>query len=500
MALSGSQSRLKELCSCSSGVSVVSFAILLLLPSAPALAALIDQTALKQPYAERVGDRSSSTSQPDSVPEAAVSLEPFVYVESPQDALTEMDAHAQADAQTDEADGEANADDGAAIDDEGDINNEADPGADPIDGPSLPSEPPDPLLTTPFDPLSFPSNASPDPSEPTLQQPPSSNRPSVFDALQRPDFDAYRLGPGDSFFVSVRRFPDLNFQATLDIQGNVIVPLEGVTPFTGLTLAATTERIRAIYDQYVVNPDVSVTLVAQRGVEVTVLGEIVRPGFYPLGAPQLATALLSAGGTTGQADLRDVSIQRRLPDGRFIESRTIDLFTPLKQGLPLPDVALQDGDVITVGQLDPAILDEYDRDLVSRSTLAQPTITVRVLNYSINGGLAAIQLPNGSRFVDLLVQSNVNPDTANLGAVALIRFDEEAGRAIPITLDANNAFRGDPGENPPLQDNDVVIVNRNLAARISYALNTFTQPFRDVLGFLLFFESLGNAAGDLFGP
>jgi polysaccharide export outer membrane protein len=52
----------------------------------------------------------------------------------------------------------------------------------------------------------------------------------------------------------VPRFPELSFQATLDIQGNVIVPLEGAVNFNGLTLDQTEQLINSIYDQYVVNP------------------------------------------------------------------------------------------------------------------------------------------------------------------------------------------------------------------------------------------------------
>ncbi|MBE7384555.1 MAG: polysaccharide biosynthesis/export family protein [Leptolyngbya sp. SIO1E4] len=346
---------------------------------------------------------------------------------------------------------------------------------------------------------------------PLPQQQPNLSNPGggpfnlILGEPQTPDFETYRLGPGDSIFVNVRQFPDLSFQATLDLQGNVVVPLQGVTPLGGLTLQEAGNLVGQIYNQYVVGPDVGITLVAQRGVEVTILGEVVRPGFYPLGAPQISSALLTAGGTTGQADLRSVMIQRRLPDGQLLE-RAVDLFTPLKDGQELPDVALQDGDVIIVERLDPAALDEYDRALVSRSTIAQPTITVRLLNYGANrtrgtgGGLTAIELPNGSRFADALVSVNVNPDTARLRRIALIRFDEEAGQAISTTLDGNQAFRGDPSENPPLQDNDVIIVDRNLVTRITYALNTVTQPFRDVLGFLLFFDSLADSAENIFGP
>ncbi|MDB9528032.1 polysaccharide biosynthesis/export family protein [Oscillatoria sp. CS-180] len=378
--------------------------------------------------------------------------------------------------------------------------------ADADEEPSAPSDfRPNPEYTAPLPPV----DSNPPSLPPVQQLPPPSPDPfmeSLFGAPQTPDFDTYRLGPGDSFFVNVRQFPDLSFQATLDIQGNVIVPLQGVVSFNGRTLQETEALISQIYDQYVVNPDVSITLVAQRGVEVTILGEVVRPGYYPLGAPQIAAALLSAGGTTGDADLRSVSIQRRLPDGQLLE-RTIDLFTPLSEGEEIPNVALQDGDVILVERLDPAALDEYDRTLVARSTLAQPVITVRFLNYgsgslggATSGSLTAIDMPNGSRFADALVRVSLNPDTSNLNEVALIRFDEEAGQAVTTTLNGHDAFRGLPAENPPLRDNDVIIVNRTALAKITYALNTFTQPFRDVLGFLLFFDQLAGSAESLFGP
>lgn len=370
---------------------------------------------------------------------------------------------------------------------------------------------PAPPLRPPGEFTPDPDYTAPLPAQPVPLQPlPAPGVDPFMDTVmgrpQAANFAAYRLGPGDSFFVNVRQFPDLSFQATLDIQGNVIVPLQGVTSFEGLTINQAEALITQIYNQYVINPEVSITLVAQRGVEVTILGEVVRPGYYPLGAPQISAALLSAGGTTNSADLRSVLVQRRLPDGQLLE-RTIDLFTPLKEGQEIPNVALQDGDVILVSRLDPAALDEYDRELVSRSTLATPTITVRFLNYgsgslggATTGVLTALELPNGSRFADALVRASLNPDTSNLGEVALVRFDEAAGRAVTTTLDGGAAFRGLPAENPPLQQNDVIVVNRTLLAKLTYALNTFTQPFRDVLGFLLFFEQLADSASNLFSP
>jgi polysaccharide biosynthesis/export protein len=375
----------------------------------------------------------------------------------------------------------------------------------PPDSPTAPDSVPSPPLP-PSQPLEETLPPGVNPSFPDSDRPPLPpdwlNRILGQPAAQV--FDDYRLGPGDAVFVTVQRFPDLSFQATLDIQGNVIVPIAGATNLANLTLEEAEQRIFLAYDRYVVDPQVSLTLITQRPVEVTVLGEVTRPGFYPLAAPQVSTALLTAGGSTVDADLRAIRVQRYLADGQLLE-RTIDLFTPLKAGEALPNVRLQNGDVVVIPRLDPSRLDEYDRSLVASSTLAKPEITVRVLNYAAGGrGIEArfnnVVVRNGSRFLDVMAQAGVNPDLAAANRIAVLRFNPERGTADTIMVDAIAAINGDQAQNIALQDNDVVVVDRNLLARITYAFSSFTQPFRDVLGFLLFFEEINGAAESLFGP
>ncbi len=335
-------------------------------------------------------------------------------------------------------------------------------------------------------------------SPPRYEQPLIAPGTAVTPSQLAPTFEDYHLGPGDSIFVSVQRYPDLSFQATLDLQGNVVVPLQGAVPFEGLTLQEAEGRLRAVYNQYVVireNRDVAITLVAQRGVEVTILGEVQRPGFYPLTDPSVATALLTAGGATRTSDLRAIRVQRQIRrDGTLVEETVdVDLFTPLKEGSALPDVRLEDGDVVVIPELDPGQLDEYDSFLVARSTLAQPIINVRFLNYAGGrGGVGTLNLNNGSSFLDAVTLLGVNPDNANLGDVALIRYDAETGRAVTVSVDAKSAILGDITQNPPLQDSDVIVVGRNLIGRISFALQTITRPFRDAIGFSNFIDDFFN--------
>ncbi len=376
---------------------------------------------------------------------------------------------------------------------------------------SVPVLAPDPTLSVPGVPTTpIPGDRLVNPSSGALDNflvPTNPGRSAPPDLLDGPNadptikFKRYRLGPGDAIAVSIQQFPDLSLQTTINPEGNIVMPLVNAIPLEGLTLGEAEALIRQSLDRYIIEPQVSVALLAQRPVQVTVLGAVAKPGFYPLPVPRVSVALLQAGGSMTNADLREVAIRRTLVDGSIIEQK-IDLFSALKDGSALPDLRLEDGDSVFVPELEGGKDETYDRFLVARSTLAKQQISIRVLSYAgpRGGAVGNLTLPNGSTFLDALGAIGPNPDNANLRKIALVRFDPEQGKAITRTLDARKALAGDISQNVPLQENDVIVVGRNLVARITYALGTFTQPFRDVLGFLLFFDELQNSASSLFGP
>lgn len=307
--------------------------------------------------------------------------------------------------------------------------------------------------------------------------------------LQRPP-GPYRLGIGDGISVAVQRFPDLSFQALINPEGNIVVPLLGTVSLQGLTLQEAQEKIRLGLSRIFPDPIVVVSLAGTRPVQVTISGEIFKPGIYPINSstPRVADALLISGGSTLNADLRQVQVRRKLIDGSVI-SQTIDLYAALQNGGSIPNLRLQDGDAVLVPRREVGNDDGYDRNLVARSSLATPQIRVRVLNYA-GGGLSTQALPNGSTFVDAL--GGVNLDAANLRDIALVRFDSEQGKAVTQKLDAKKALGGDASQNVPLQDNDVIVVGRNLIGKITNLLTTITQPFFNVQSFLQFFRNVGG--------
>jgi polysaccharide export outer membrane protein len=188
------------------------------------------------------------------------------------------------------------------------------------------------------------------------------------------------------------------------------------------------------------------------------------------------------------ADLRQVQVRRRLVDGSMV-SQTLDLYAALQNGASPPNLRLQDGDAIILPRREAGTDDGYDRNLVARSTLAVAQIKIRVLNYAV-GGISNQTLPNGSTFVDAL--GGINLDTANLRDIALVRFDPERGQAVTQKLDAKRALGGDMSQNVALQDNDVIVVGRNLIGKLTNLLNTITQPFFNVNSFLNFFNNFGG--------
>ncbi|GAB4356460.1 MAG: hypothetical protein Fur0042_25750 [Cyanophyceae cyanobacterium] len=353
-------------------------------------------------------------------------------------------------------------------------------GTDAID-PPLSGEPPQPL-----------DNGLPRTSGPTFDDLP----PELF---AEPDtWRIYRLAPLDQITVQVPGYAELSFSARIDPDGRILVPLVGFMNVEGLTLRELQDYLQRAFNRFVVDPEPIVVLQNQVNPDVVVTGEVVKPGFYRVGPYETAiAALLSAGGATDQADLRAIKLRRPLPDGSTLE-QTINLLSLLVEGRPEPRIFLQDGDVLEVPRLEPGHELEYDAALAARSNLARATIQVRLLSYAGRGGMRVLSLPSGSTFVD--VMSNAPIDEVRLRRIALIRFDPQVGRPVTRILDGRAAFMGDPSQNPLLRHNDVVVLNRDLIARISYSLNRFTQPFRDILGFLLFFRQIDSAAESLFGP
>jgi protein involved in polysaccharide export with SLBB domain len=139
----------------------------------------------------------------------------------------------------------------------------------------------------------------------------------------------YRLGTGDTVEVVLAGRVDVTRQvAMVSADGNITVPPVGAVAVGGLTIIEAQQRIAARARPLYRYLDLTVNLLSPRSFEVTVSGEVERPGTLVLSATErVHQVILLAGGVTPRGSLRNILLLR---GGR--EERRVDLLRFLLSG------------------------------------------------------------------------------------------------------------------------------------------------------------------------
>ncbi len=159
----------------------------------------------------------------------------------------------------------------------------------------------------------------------------------------------YPLGAGDTIRVLVFQNPDLTVEARVSENGSISYPLIGTVELGGLSIAAAEKKIAtALKDGgFVQQPQVNIVLLQVRGNQVSVLGQVTRPGRFPLETfnTRVSDMLAAAVGATAIGD--DVAILTGVRNGKPFR-KVIDI-PELYLGEKLDnDVVLSGGDTIYV--------------------------------------------------------------------------------------------------------------------------------------------------------
>lgn len=193
------------------------------------------------------------------------------------------------------------------------------------------------------------------------------------------------LGDGDSVRVTVFQNPDLTTEARISERGTITVPLIGEVVVAGLTPEGAAARIadRLTRGKFVVRPQVSLAVQQVRSRQVSVLGEVGKPGRYALDdvSNSLTDVLARAGGINGEGD-DDVVVVRNL-NGK--ETRTaIDVSQMYRTGGRSSDLRLENGDVVYVKRAPQFYL--YGQVQKAGAYRLQPQMTV-MQAIAVGGGL-----------------------------------------------------------------------------------------------------------------
>ncbi|MCZ8255733.1 MAG: polysaccharide export protein EpsE [Polaromonas sp.] len=196
-----------------------------------------------------------------------------------------------------------------------------------------------------------PPPAPAQPSPPALQAAATSAPAAPAPAAPVPNNQDYRLGAGDAIGVQVYQSPDLSIDARVSESGVISYPLVGSVQLGGLTIAEAERKIADALRSggFVKVPQVNIVLRQVRGNQVAVLGQVSRPGRFPLETfnTRVSDMLAAAGGTTATGD--DVLIVTGQREGKPFR-KVIDIPGLFLNAKSDEDIVLAGGDTLYVNK------------------------------------------------------------------------------------------------------------------------------------------------------
>jgi protein involved in polysaccharide export with SLBB domain len=164
---------------------------------------------------------------------------------------------------------------------------------------------------------------------------------------------SYVVGPGDEISVSVWGDTRLNYQLTVNREGNLPIPDVGPVSVNGLTIQGIKEkllhRMTDVYSSIKHGSNgatsfLDISLGKIRTIQVFVLGEVVKPGGYNLSSlSTMMQALYISGGPTNDGSLRNIELLRNNK-----KNSTLDFYDYAIRADKSNDIRLQDGDIVFV--------------------------------------------------------------------------------------------------------------------------------------------------------
>jgi polysaccharide biosynthesis/export protein len=303
--------------------------------------------------------------------------------------------------------------------------------------------------------------------------------------------DLYVLGPGDGLQLT---FTDPSAAA---IGGAVVIlpdgtstlSLLGSVQLTGLTIGQATRWLTSLYAKQLVRPELILSLTSPRPVKVTIIGEVGRPGLYPLASYSTpVSAIQTAGGVTLNADIRKVLLRRLAgPDGSQKQT-VLDLAQVFQAGNQRQNPILFDGDTIVIARTEELIPEEILQ--IGATNLAPATINVSVIGEVRSPG--NLSLPANTPLAEAIFRAGGAENwRANKNDIELVRLNRN-GTTTREVFSYRDGIGVSKGLNPPLRDRDTIIVNRTFYAEALDVINQVIVPLSQAASSYYFFRDTFN--------
>ena len=319
------------------------------------------------------------------------------------------------------------------------------------------------------------------------------------------------LGPGDGLQLS---FLD---PSARDVGGPVLIlpdgtstlALLGSVQLSGLSLSQASRWLTSLYSRHLVRPELILSLIRPRPVQVSVLGEVNRPGLYSFAAARGAgepgsaagavnlpitglitpvSAIQAAGGITLDADIRRVILRRPAAAAGSERQIELNLAELLRSGDQRQNPILFDGDTLTIARAERPLPREVIE--IGASNLSPALISVTVLGEVKMPGTLA--LPANTPLQEALTRAGGPNDwRADRGQIELVRLNRD-GTATREFYSYRPGQNISAGFNPPLRDRDTLIVRRSAYGQTLDLLNQLVVPLVQLTNTLYFYNFWGR--------
>jgi len=179
---------------------------------------------------------------------------------------------------------------------------------------------------------------------PPSRQPAPVTTPAPAEVVPPPD---YVIGAEDVLNVVIWREKDLSAEVIVRPDGKVSLPLLNDIQAAGLTPEQFRQQVTIAVAKFVAEPAVSVIVRSINSRKVYIMGEVAKPGPYPLVGPVTVLQLIAlSGGLTEFADAKGISVMRTengQPKRMSFNYRDVSRGKKLEQ-----NVLLRPGDTVIV--------------------------------------------------------------------------------------------------------------------------------------------------------
>ena len=315
----------------------------------------------------------------------------------------------------------------------------------------------------------------------------------------------YILGPGD--ILSLKIFNAQEFDQNLPIinDGTITVPLTGSLSVGGLTLNDASDLIVKNLSKELISPQIQLNLFKQRPIKVSLVGEIERPGLYSLtssemtsieggpnltisGVPTVIDAIQKAGGITKNANLKKITLKRKLPGNKNeYKSANLNLKLLLLKGDQIQNPFIFDGDIILVEKAD-----KFDQNTlkIAKANFSPKLIRVYIVGEVNKPGY--IDVASGTVLTQsIFIAGGPKNWRTNKRNIQIVRLrDDGSVYKRKFLLDLKRPLS--PNSNPTLESGDIILVGSSFFAKGTDAIKQIGEPIGGLVSIFSLYKILGD--------